>query len=325
MKRILLTLTIFFHSLISISQVSNEDLKKVDKIIYSYHSISSIEELAKRIDYDFTSEIEKARAIYTWLALNINYTKFNTNLIYIPEVFVVFDNNDFERRLKINKNKVTNKAFITKKGVCKEYAYLFEKICNLINIKNELIFGYTKTSNPQIGIIPSQKNHVWNAVYIEDKWILIDVTYGSGYLYKDIWQRHFNDSYFNISKENLKLTHYPSDKYWSTFIKQNSLIDFCAQPIISSGFTKNNISTFSPKNGEIKIDNNKKIKLQFKDLPYTTKVYYKYENNKYITKANKSNYNSITSIKLPKPSKNSSLKIYFDNELALEYNVVVEK
>ena len=39
----------------------NSKLDKVDKIIYSYMPVNSIEELAKRIDYDFPTKEEKTR------------------------------------------------------------------------------------------------------------------------------------------------------------------------------------------------------------------------------------------------------------------------
>ena len=57
MKKITLLLFIFSFNLFS------QDLKKVDKIIYSYHSITSAEQLAKRIDYDFKTDLEKLKGI----------------------------------------------------------------------------------------------------------------------------------------------------------------------------------------------------------------------------------------------------------------------
>lgn len=307
------------------SQTENEKLKNVDKIIRSYHNILSIEELAKRIDYDFNSEIEKARAIYTWLAINIEYDDIKIFDVYSPEVHVVFNESDYKRRLNIEKNNITIKAFKKKKGVCKEYAYLFEKICNLLHIKNELIYGYTRTNRFEIGVIPKNKNHIWNAVYINKQWLLIDITFGSGYLYKDVWQKKLNVNYFNISKNKMRLTHYPNSNFWVSFLNQKPLKDFCNQPIISSGYINKNTKIISPINGEIKTRNRSQIKLRFKDLPTTTKVYYLYNDNKYLTETVRTNNNSISNIKLPKPSKNSSLKIYFNNELALEYNVIVSK
>lgn len=327
MKKNLLTLLFLASFSFNLySQNQEEVLKKVDKIIYSYHSIESIEDLAKSIDYDFKTDIEKIRALYTWLALNIKYNYNSSLFVNIPDVYVVFDNQDYLRRLKIEKEKLIINAFKNKKGVCKEYAYMFQKVCNLLNIKNELIFGFTRSPDFQIGSIPENKNHVWNAVNINNQWMFFDVTFGAGYIYKDIWQKEFNADYFNISNKKLRLTHYPSDHFWYKFINQKPLIEFCNLPKINDGFIRYNAKIITPRNGNINVKKHDDIKLTFKDLPKTTKVYYKY-NDEFYLKETKiiPNKNSIVSIKLPKPKTNSKLKIFFNKQLALEYNIVVSK
>lgn len=69
-------------------------LTDVDKIMYSYSNINSIEELTKRIDYDFKTNIEKARALYTWISLNIRYKLKNPYLLETPKVYRVFSDDD---------------------------------------------------------------------------------------------------------------------------------------------------------------------------------------------------------------------------------------
>lgn len=324
MKKYALVILLLIFSKAS-SQNSDNLLKKVDQIVYFYTSVNSFEELVKKIDYDFSSDLEKTRAIYTWLALNIEYDHNNTNLVVSPKKYIVYNNEDYKRRLKIDKEKSINYAFKNKKGVCKEFAYLFQKACNMLNIKNELVYGYTRSSSFQIGLIPNNKNHIWNAVKLNNKWVLIDATFGAGYIYKDIWQQKFDTSYFNISGKKLSLTHFPSSPFWGNFMEQQPLNQFCNSPLINSGYIKQNVTIIRPINGNIKIGKSNKIKLQFKNLPKTTKVYYKYENDFYLKETRRSSKNSIVSITLPKPKKNDNLKVYFGNELALEYNVIVNE
>ena len=69
MKKIALIFLMFYFTLNLFSQ----DLERVDKIIVSYQQPKSVKELANRINYDFKTKIEKIRAIYTWIALNIEY------------------------------------------------------------------------------------------------------------------------------------------------------------------------------------------------------------------------------------------------------------
>ena len=52
----------------------SQKISEVDKIVAKYpKSFDSTEELAQKIDKDFKSDYDKARAIYSWIAFNIKY------------------------------------------------------------------------------------------------------------------------------------------------------------------------------------------------------------------------------------------------------------
>ncbi|WP_425657675.1 transglutaminase domain-containing protein [Tenacibaculum ascidiaceicola] len=300
----------------------SQDLTKVDKIMYSYNGITSIKELSERIDYDFKTDIEKVRAIYTWIALNIEYDYFPSKLLNAPE-FISYSQNDLKRFVQKKIKNKAQKTFKTKKGLCLGFAYLFHRLCNLINIENELIYGYTKTSLNQIGIIPTEKNHVWNAVKINNKWILMDVTFGSGYLYNDIWQRELNLKYFNIKKEKLKVTHFPALIKWQVFLNQKPLKEFCSAPFYLDSFFKNKIEVLKPKFGEIIVKKNKRIHLTLKQTDAFNNVKYFFSYNNRVLNAQVINKNTTTNLYFKKPKENSFLHIYLDNELALVYKVKI--
>ena len=320
MKTLSFLVLFLFFSNASFSQ----DLTKVDKIMYSYNGITSIKELSERIDYDFKTDIEKVRAIYTWIALNIEYDYFPSKLLKAPE-FLFYNNNDDLKRIKQNKIKLAaQKTFRTRKGLCSGFAYLFHNICNLINIKNELIYGYTKTSADRIGIIPKEKNHVWNAVKINNKWLLMDVTFGSGYLYNDVWQGHLNLEYFNAKKSKLMLTHFPADIKWRQFLNQKPLKEFCYAPLYKKGFLKNKLEVLTPKSGKIVTNNNKRIHIKLKKKTDNIRdVKYLFSSNYKIHNAQVINKETFSSIYLKPPKKNTTLHIYVNNELSLEYKVKV--
>lgn len=313
-----LLLLLFFNN-ISFSQ----DLTKVDKIMYSYNGITSIKELSERIDYDFKTDIEKVRAIYTWIALNIEYDYFPSKLLKSPELFVFNNDGDLKRIKQRKIRQAAQKTFKTKKGVCIGFAYLFHNICNLINIKSELIYGYTRTSADRIGIIPEEKNHVWNAVKINNEWLLMDVTFGSGYLYKNVWQRQLNLEYFNVKKSKLKTTHFPSDIKWHTFLNQKPLKEFCYAPLYKKGFQKNKLEVLAPKSGKIVTSNNNRIHIKLKKTDKIKDVKYLFSSNYKIHSAQIINKEAFSSIYLKPPKKNTTLHIYVNNELSLEYKVKV--
>lgn len=317
MKKTALFLLILFLNTNSFSQ----KLKKVDKIIFSYMKAKSIEGLAKRIDYDFDTEIEKVRAIYTWIALNIEYDMYSERLLKTPEFIIYSSGFDLERAKKQKEQYLINKAFKNRKGVCHENALLFNKLCNLINIKNELIYGYSKSSVDYIGIIPKNKNHVWNAVKIKTDWLLFDVTYGSGYVYNNVWQRKVNLEYFNIKKEKLRLTHFPAKKYWQLFLKQKPLNVFCYEPFYENAFLKYKIEILGPKIGEIKVNTNNRIHLKIKKPEDINNIKYSFSYDDKIRIPLIKNKKHFTDVYFKNPNKDTNLYIYIENELALSYKI----
>ncbi len=318
MKKITLLLFIFSFNLFS------QDLKKVDKIIYSYHSITSAEQLAKRIDYDFKTDLEKLKAIYTWTALNIAYYEEKTLLLTAPRIVVYTDESDLKRR-EIRKNKkLLLEAFTTRKAVCTGYALTVKKMCDLLNLENELVKGYARVNTRDIEYLPEDKNHVWNAVKIDNKWVFMDVTFGSGYLVNGNWKPELNNYFFNIPIKNLKKTHYPSKKKWLDLMEQNSLKEFSYNPVFYNPFFISKAKLISPLDGKINIKGNKKIVLNLKDIKYSTKISYSYNKDIYTKDIKTLKSEDYKKIIIKSPNKDSDLNIYFNNQLALQYRVVVK-
>lgn len=314
---------IFFISIYSLSsQVNN--LAKVDRIIYSYSNITSIEELSKRIDYDFKTDIEKTRAIFTWISKNIYYNHKNPNEITALKTFIVLSEDDLKRKIKIDNEKTLRETFNLRTGVCKGYALLFHEICTLLNIKNELIYGYVRGSLNEVGYVPTNKNHVWNAVKINNKWMFIDTTWASGYYNNGDWQQIVDIKYFNISKEELRLTHFPVAPFWQKSINQKPLKDFCSQPIIKTAFLESKAELVLPNQGVIRAEKNKSFKINIQNLKPSTNILYRFGNNGKIKTASLTRKSEVTTVKIRGINKDNSLHLYFNNDLALSYKVLVD-
>ncbi|MBL4605702.1 MAG: hypothetical protein JKY02_08610, partial [Flavobacteriaceae bacterium] len=221
--------------------------------------------------------------------------------------------------------KTITRVFNSKRAICKGYALLFKELCDLLKIENEIVFGYIKNSTSQIGFIPKQKNHAWNVVKIDGKWIFLDVTYGAGYSNNNIWYQKFNPNYFNIDKDVIRYTHYAKESYWQEHLNQPPLKEYCKQPLYSNAIFNKTFEVLSPKNGKIKIGRQSKFELKIKGIDNTTKIHYRFGENGKLMSPRIKHENSISTIKIRKPKKNSNLKIYFNKELALEYLLVSEK
>lgn len=318
MKKIILLFSIFF----CYQNLFSQDFNKVDNQVQNYKFIRSANQLAQRIDSDFNSDIEKVRAIYTWVTLNIKYynPKANTFLLKDPQTIIYYNEDDLKRRLKLIDEEIVRETFLTKKGICNNIALVINKVCNLLEIENELIKGFVKSTANEINIIPKYKNHIWNSIKINNNWIFIDATYGISWD-NILLKSKSNYAYFNISKEKLRLTHYPSKNKWIKLMEQTPLNTFSQLPIFSDKFFNYNSVLISPKNGTIN-SVNKKVTITIKNLNPSTVINYKYD-GRFALKKPIIVYNKPhTEIIIAKPEKGKILTLYFDNIEVLTYNVI---
>ncbi|MDD5735131.1 MAG: transglutaminase domain-containing protein [Methanothrix soehngenii] len=208
----------------------------------------STELLAAYLTENATTDRQKARAIYRWIAENIEY--------------------DVKGLFKGNRVDATAEgALKSRSSVCGGYSLLFEKLANLSGLEAVTISGYSKGYGYSPGMhFTEPANHAWNAVKIEGKWHLIDSTWGAGKVDKDGKNnKEFDDYYFLTSPEKFIFDHLPEDPYWQLLDEPISKEEFedlvCLEPaffdlgirlgnqenasIISNGAA--NITLYSPE------------------------------------------------------------------------------
>ena len=153
----------------------------------------STDQIAAYITSNFVTDKDKSRAIFIWIASNIQYD--------IDNMFAI---NFYEK----NEEKIA-KPLRTKKGICENYASLFTDICIKSGIKSFVIEGYTK-QNGFTDYIP----HAWSAARIDSSWFLFDPTWGSGYVSGGKFFKKINDDYYMASPTTLIKSHMPFDYLW---------------------------------------------------------------------------------------------------------------
>ena len=218
MKNIYILL-FFFFSLILYSQ-ANSGYVLVDKKMATIplNSSTSLEAIAKYINANFKTENEKIRAAFYWTASNISYD--------VENMFEVSTNETPEDRIP--------KTLKNKKGICGDYAAIFNKIAALVGIQSVVISGYTK-QNGKIATL----SHAWCAAKIDNKWSVFDPTWGSGALMNGKFVKKINDYYFKVPPEKMIASHIPFDYLWQ----------FLNYPITNGEFYE----------GKIEIDKSKKF------------------------------------------------------------------
>jgi hypothetical protein len=193
MKKIIIGFTILF-SVFSFSQATVSYAlidKKIAAIPVSYRY--STDSIAKYINGNFKTENDKIRAVFYWTASNISYD--------IKNMFAV----NFE---ETPQDRIT-KTLKTQKGICGDYAAIFNEIAALVGIKSVVISGYTK-QNGKIDTV----SHAWCASKIENKWYVFDPTWGSGFVTSGKFVKKMNDYYFKVEPSKIISSHIPFDYLW---------------------------------------------------------------------------------------------------------------
>lgn len=118
--------------------------------------------LAYRLTDHLSTDSAKVYAIHSWIAHNIKYD---------VKKYLAFDNTRLPAKKILRKRKATSIG----------YSELFNQLCKSANIKSVTIPGYIKNKNIDWKDKFYVDEHEWNAVYVDNQWKLIDVSWDAGY------------------------------------------------------------------------------------------------------------------------------------------------
>lgn len=153
----------------------------------------STDAIVNYINANFKTENDKIRAAFYWTASNISYDVKN-----------MFSQNPGET----SQEKIT-KTLKTRKGVCIDYAEVFNELSRKIGVESYIVDGYTKQNGK---ITPLA--HAWTAAKVDGKWYIFDPTWGSGYADKGKFFKKLNNYYFKAEPSTIISSHIPFDYLW---------------------------------------------------------------------------------------------------------------
>lgn len=238
--------------LFSVSVFCQTDYSSIDRRVTSYPKFTSATELSQKIQSDFKSDPDRTRALFTWIATNITYdlneAKSGSQIAYKFSSPEDRQKKEFEFRTAL-----VSKTMKTKKGVCEGYASVFVEVCRQMQIQAVIIPGTSRTHPSQIGKIPNWQDHAWNAVMLDGKWQLIDLTWAAGIVDTNTgkFRMEFNDGYFLTSPEDFFKNHFPDDPKW--LLTDATATQFANQAFYFPTYFKGNFDV-SLKHGMLKID-----------------------------------------------------------------------
>jgi hypothetical protein len=194
-QKTLIIILVLFAQTIFAQKTSVNPYYSIDKkaLLLPDSLSKSTDNLANYINSNFTTENEKVRAAFIWVASNIQYD--------IENMFAL---NFYEK-----KEEKISKPLKTKKGICENYAALFNDICLKMGVKSFVIEGYTK-QNGFADFIP----HAWCAALVDSSWFLFDPTWGSGYVSGGKFYKKINNDYYKVNPAILIKSHMPFDYLW---------------------------------------------------------------------------------------------------------------
>ncbi|WP_298514017.1 transglutaminase domain-containing protein [uncultured Kordia sp.] len=304
---------------------SAQDYTSVDKVVATYPStFQSVEEFAKRIEKDFTTDADKVRAAYYWISNTITYNHkgLRTGRDPYPKIVIrdAVSQEDFE--YKYNKRYA---AYVLqyKTAVCEGYSQLLFFTCEYMNIKAKVIEGNAMTDLRDIGKIPHDTDHAWNAVFFNEKWNLIDATWSTGNEEENPNAFDFTDSYFCIAPEKLILSHFPKNPKWQLLKEPKSKKEFYNQPIIYEEFLRANAMLAPKMKGTIRAKINDSITLRFQQIDTTKSYFYAFSKDQYSTKVKIEKDKGGFILKIPfKGTKRDQLEIFRNTKGILAFRII---
>ncbi len=144
----------------------------------------STKDIAEYVKQNFVGDKKKLHAIYTWVASNLKYDTDSANII----------------NLGLDPEAKITAALRRRRGVCENYAAIFNDICLRSGITCFIVDGYTK----QNGVV-DKTGHSWCAVFIDNTWLLCDPTWDEG---------TGNTKYFLMQPSEMIESHMPFDPLW---------------------------------------------------------------------------------------------------------------
>ncbi len=193
-------LIIFLFILCSVQSNAQEDsYQEIDRKMISMPDANNLTtgRIATFINENFITDREKARAIHRWVTFHIRYST--------DSMFVFNWGGDPQKKVV--------EAMRRRKGVCENYAAIFNDIATKCLLKNYIVNGYTK----QHGVV-DKVGHSWCAVFVNGNWYFCDPTWDEGY--------NSESSYFLIPATDFINTHMPFDPLWQLLKQPISHEDF---------------------------------------------------------------------------------------------------
>ena len=167
-------------------------------------------------------------------------------------------------------------SFRERLGVCLDYSLILKELCNLFEIPSEIIIGVAKTEIRDLKGEGLLKNHSWNAALIEGEWKLMDPTWASGHMNRNLFAYYGNyvDHFFFTDPEEFIKTHLPSNSQWQLLDKTVDVKTFSRAPSYFPAYFDLDVKLSENTSGIISLSQYNEYLIRFEELPAADNIHY---------------------------------------------------
>jgi len=126
----------------------------------------------------------------------------------------------------------------TGKSVCQGFGNLFEQMCKLAGLECVTVSGYGRGYSFRLFETEdlTKSNHAWDAVRIDGRWRLVDVTWDAGYVEGGRYIKEYSLDHFLAEPSAFVFTHFPEDQAWQLMRPALGVQQFTNLPFLRGGF-----------------------------------------------------------------------------------------
>ncbi|EDO32609.1 predicted protein [Nematostella vectensis] len=173
--------------------------REIDKHVQNTpaSATASINQLSDYLTECFSTDREKAFAIYRWLTFNVAY-----------------DVDGFFGRSE-KKSTSAEDVLSSRTSVCAGYASLYTALGEAAGLEIHNVSGYAKGYGHKLGQRFEGVNHAWNVLKVDNTWYVSDATWGAGFVGDDmLFTKNPNTYRFLQVPDEAIFDHLPEEEKW---------------------------------------------------------------------------------------------------------------
>lgn len=253
------------------AQADRQDFSEIDSIVRTIKYRGDLKLLSHELTARYTSETEKARAIFIWVTDNIAYDIKSANNPKKFRPFTCKSGDNCDIKFSRWEEEFLDKVIRKKQAVCEGYSRLFKKLSDYAGLRTDVIQGYIKNEPHHIGKM-GILDHAWNGILLDGKYYYLDATWAAGGCKKNengklvSFDKDFDNYYWLTPEDKFFRNHFPADNN-HPYLKNDSRQKYLNAPYIDGAYMEN-IDVLEPSAGVVEVCPGDTIHFLIRFSPY---------------------------------------------------------